>query len=93
MDKLERGSFDAVTRICNKMKINATRWKDNAVVTIALTLLQEDPIGNIKHWSKQLKKHIQVNIPHVVNIYNKKMGGPMDKNINAYRILIRGKKW
>lgn len=95
MDKLERGCIDAVTGICGEAKINTTRWKDNAVVTIASTLLREDPIGKVKRWSKQLKKYIQVDIPHVVDTYNKNMGGTdrMDENINAYRISIRGKKW
>ena len=95
MDKLERGHVDAVTGMSDATKINVTRWKDNAVVTTASTLLGEKPLGKAKRWSKQLNKHIQVNIPHVVDAYNKNMGGTdrMDENINAYRISIRGKKW
>ena len=90
MDKLERGHVDAVMGMSDATKINVTRWKDNAVITTASTLLGEKPLGKAKHWSKQLNKHIQVNIPHVVDAYNKNMGGTnrMDKNINAYRISI-----
>ena len=75
--------------------MNVTRWKDNAVVTAASTLLRENPVGEVKRWSKADKKHIQVKIPHVIKIYNQHMGGTdrMDQNVNAYRIAVRGKKW
>ena len=66
MDKSDRGSYDAVTSKREDIEINITRWKDNAVVTMASTCLREDPIGKVRRWSKQSSKHIQVNIPHVV---------------------------
>lgn len=95
IDKSGRGCFHSVTGVMDDTQVNVTRWKDNAVVTAASTLLRENPVGEVRRWSKADKKHIQVKIPHVINIYNQHMGGTdrMDQNINAYRIAIRGKKW
>ena len=90
IDKLERGSYDAVTGTLDDTKIKVTRWKDNAVVTVASTLLGESPVGNANRWSKKDCKRIQVTIPHVIDIYNQNMGGPdcMDQNINAYKTWL-----
>lgn len=94
-DKDARGAYDAVTGKLESTTIMITRWKDNAIVTAASTLLGENPTNNVRRWSKKDCKHIQVSIPHVIHVYNQYMGGTdrMDQNINAYRIAVRGKKW
>jgi hypothetical protein len=93
--KCDRGEYDSVTGKFEDTDIRVTRWKDNAIVTVASTLLGENPINTVRRWSKKDNKHIQVNIPHVIRVYNKNMGGTdrMDQNVNAYRIAVRGKKW
>lgn len=53
------------------------------------------PTGKAKRWSKAHKKHITVDQPASVILYNTYMGGVdrMDENIASYRINIRNKKW
>lgn len=72
-----------------------SRWKDNAVVTVASSLYGSEPIGSVDRWSRVDKKKIKVSIPHGIKMYNKGMGGTdrMDQNINKYRISIKSKKW
>jgi Transposase IS4 len=52
-------------------------------------------MGSVKRWSKAAGTMIDVPQPHLINKYNKNMGGVdrMDQNIGAYRISIRSQKW
>ena len=75
IDKSARGSFDCVPGALDDTEVNVTRWKDKAVVTAASTLLRKHTVGEVSLWSKADKKHIQVKIPNVINIYNQHMGG------------------
>ncbi|XP_037112215.1 piggyBac transposable element-derived protein 3-like [Syngnathus acus] len=76
-------------------KIALTRWKDNAVVTIASTLAAEHPLQKVSRWSRQEKKKVAVDQPFVVQLYNRSMGGTdrADQSIELYRINMRRKKW
>lgn len=91
----KRGCIEVSTANIAGDKVFVSRWKDNAVVTVASTRFAANPEGSVKRWSKTDKKHIQVPIPHAINNYNRNMGGTdrTDQNVNAYRISIRGKKW
>ena len=40
IDNLDRDSFHCITGVQDDTRINVTRWNDNAVATIASTLLQ-----------------------------------------------------
>lgn len=95
IDKKERGTASSVSGKIHSKDIKVTRWKDNAVVTVCSTIHGENPTGKVKRWSKKDNKHVQIDIPKAVQVYNSNMGGTdrMDQNINAYRIGIRGKKW
>ncbi|GFS06068.1 PiggyBac transposable element-derived protein 3, partial [Elysia marginata] len=46
-------------------------------------------------WSAADKTMINIDQPHLINVYNSTMGGVdrADQNIGAYRIQIRMKKW
>ena len=70
------GLLLVIYRTLDDTKIEDTRWKDNAVVTVASTLLGESHVGNTNRWSKKDCKRIQVTIPHVFDIYNQNMGVP-----------------
>ena len=70
------GLLLVIYRTLDDTKIKVTIWKDNAVVTIASTLLGESPVGNANRRSKKDCKRIQVTIPHVIDIYNQNMGVP-----------------
>ncbi|XP_068506345.1 piggyBac transposable element-derived protein 3-like [Syngnathus scovelli] len=76
-------------------KIAVTRWKDNAVVTIASTLAAEHPLQKASRWSAKEKKKVAVDQPFVVQLYNRSMGGTerADQSIGLYRINMCRKKW
>lgn len=95
MSKTERGTSSSAVGKIDSGEIVVTRWQDNAVVTVASTLHGQPPIGKVKRWSKKDSKHVQITVPHAIQVYNSNMGGTdrMDQKINAYRIGIRGKKW
>ncbi|KAJ8934050.1 hypothetical protein NQ314_013611 [Rhamnusium bicolor] len=86
--KKERG---AIQHVLDKNDgIILVRWKDNAVVTMASTIAGVSPMGNVRRYSQQEKRHIQVNRPFCIEQYNNHM---MDQSVAAYRINIRSKKW
>ena len=64
-------------------------------LTMASNCHGVEPIGSVKRWSKAAGTMIDVPQPHLINKYNKNMGGVdrMDQNIGAYRISIRSRKW
>ncbi|KAG5864535.1 hypothetical protein JTB14_014293 [Gonioctena quinquepunctata] len=70
------------------------RWMDYAVVTMASTSDRARPIGTVKRYSQKEKRHILVNRPQCIAMYNKNMGGTdlMDPAVANYRIGIGGKK-
>ncbi|XP_037115308.1 piggyBac transposable element-derived protein 3-like [Syngnathus acus] len=93
MKRKPRGAVSVVYDTANKIAL--TRWKDNAVVTIASTLAAEHPLQKVSRWSRQEKKKVAVDQPFVVQLYNRSMGGTdrADQSIELYRINMRRKKW
>lgn len=63
--------------------------------TIGTNFDTVEPIGKVKRWCSQSRQKVDVNIPHLIQNYNKYMGGVdvMDASISMYRVSIRGKKW
>ena len=70
-------------------------WKDNKAVTIASNIHGMQPVTTANRWSRQEKKHVNINIPSAVKIYNHTMGGVdlHDQFVANYRVRIRSKKW
>lgn len=93
LKKQPRGTFCQVTE--RDTNITLVRYNDNNVFTIASNVCGVQPIVKKKRWSSSEKKHIFVNQPASVNLYNTFMGGVdrIDENIASYRIKIRNKKW
>ncbi|XP_037116736.1 piggyBac transposable element-derived protein 3-like [Syngnathus acus] len=93
MKRKPRGAVSVVYDTAYKIAL--TRWKDNAVVTIASTLAAEHPLQKVSRWSRQEKKKVAVDHPFVVQLYNRSMGGTdrADQSIGLYRINMRRKKW
>ncbi|GFS27712.1 PiggyBac transposable element-derived protein 3 [Elysia marginata] len=75
--------------------IIAVEWNDNNVVTVASTKHGVQPLKTAKRWSAANKTMINIDQPHLINVYNSIMGGVdrADQNIGAYQIQIRMKKW
>ena len=72
-----------------------TRWNDNVPVTLISSLLGDKPLAAASRYSRAVQKYTNVPQPHVINQYNKYMGGVdrFDQNNNHLRISIGGKKW
>ena len=93
MKKESRGSYDYRFDATNEILI--VRWMDNKCVTIGTNYDTVEPISNVLRWRKQEKTRGSVSQPHVLNTYNKCMGG-VDKHdwlVSKYSSSIRGKKW
>ena len=91
MEKQKRGYMQEAFTGC----VSVVKWKDNKVVSVASNKLRSFPKQNAKRWSKTEKKHIDVDMPNSVMVYNQHMGGVdvFDQQVSAYRIRIRSKKW
>ncbi|XP_036337526.1 piggyBac transposable element-derived protein 3-like, partial [Rhagoletis pomonella] len=93
MKKDKRGKYDYAK--ISDQNIIAVKWHDNNMVCLISNFAGLAPIHAVKRYSRQQKKNIQVEQPHLINMYNANMGGVdrSDQNISLYRISIRGKKW
>lgn len=93
LQKKARGSYQQVTdKVTN---VTLVRYNDNSVFTIASTSSGVNPTGKAKRWSNAEKKHVLIDQPSCVTLYNTNMGGVdrLDENVASYRINIRNKKW
>ena len=91
--KAGRGSYevkyDAVTGL------TIVKWYDNKAVFLTSSYLGADPVEKCRRWSKQGRKYVEVDRPHIVKVYNKNMGGVdlSDMLMSLYRIAIRPQRW
>ena len=91
--KQERGVHYAIKEQTSEVIL--VQWHDSNIVTLASNCHSALPLNQARRWSNKDKKVTFVNQPHVVNAYNRHMGGVdrVDQNIATYRISIRTKKW
>ena len=91
--KAGRGSYEV--KYVDVAGFTIVKWYDNKVVFLASSYLGVDPVEKFRRWSKQGKKYVEVDIPHIVNAYNKSMGGVdlSDMLMALYRIAIRPRRW
>lgn len=93
-EKERRGSINSYINN-DKSKLIVVQWKDNAVVRMASNTHGVSPTRSARRWSTADKKHITVDMPYSINMYNSFMGGTdqMDRNVAQYRVKIRNNKW
>lgn len=79
----------------NDVEISVTAWKDNKTVIMASTFDGEKPLGKVMRHDKKTKNRVVIIRPHVIEKYNKHMGGVdlLDSIIARHKILMRSKKW
>ena len=70
------------------------RWTDNSVVTVVSNVHGVFPLQKARRWSGVQKRHVEIDQPNAIKLYNLSMGGTdrMDQNIAKYRIGIGSKK-
>ena len=93
VQKENRGSFNVVTD--SSSNIRAIRWKDNKGVNGLSTYTCKEPMQYVKRFCYSAKKKVDIEQPNIIREYNKSMGGVdrIDRNIAAYIINLRSKKW
>lgn len=93
MKRQGRGHCDSV--VSENGKVSVVKWQDNKSVHMASNFVGVGSCDTAKRWDKQLKKHINVNRPEVISLYNNGMGGVdlLDQLISYYRVFIRSRKW
>lgn len=95
MKSAGRGTYvEKVTKI-DDIDMSIVRWMDKKPVNLLSTFAGSEPAGEAKRWSGKEKKEIIIPCPHVVQVYNKHMGGVdlLDSLLGLYRIKLRSKKW
>jgi len=92
LEKAERGTTDY--RLDRTSNVVIVAWRDNKGVTLASNCVAVQPKGSTSRWNRQLGQRVNVSQPNIVRLYNT-MGGVdrADKNVSAYRISMRTKKW
>ena len=93
MKKKERGAYDY--QYDDQKKLLVCRWNDNSVVAVVSNVRGVFPLQKANRWSGVQKRHVEIDHPNSIKLYNSSMGGTdrMDQNIAAYRIGIRSKMW
>ena len=89
LQKQERGCFE----YCCDGTVYIANWHDNSIVTIASNWESHTPVHKVRRLVKGGVK--EVTQPHLLNSYNKGIGGVdlMNRLLEAYRPTIRGKQW
>ena len=64
-------------------------------MTVSSNFIGVEPVANVSRFSRNERKHVQVEQPKLIIDYNKFMGGVdlADNMVSNYRIRVRGKKW
>ena len=93
-DKERRGAINSYIST-GTSKLVVIQWKDNAVVRMASNCFGVAPTRSARRWSTADKKHITVDMPYAISMYNSFMGGTdqMDRNVAEYRVKLRNNKW
>ncbi|GFS72325.1 piggyBac transposable element-derived protein 2 [Nephila pilipes] len=94
-NKMKRGHSMEFVGNYNDVEISLTTWKDNKTVIMASIFADEKPLGKVMRYDKKTKIRVEIIRPHVIEEYNKHMGGVdlLDSIIARHKILMRSKKW
>ena len=90
--QLQKQEYECFEYCCDGT-VYIVKWHDNSVVTIASNWESHIPVYKIRRQVKGAVK--EVSQPHLINSYNKGMGGVnlIDRLLEAYHPTICGKKW
>ena len=57
--------YDAVTGL------TTVKWSNNKALFLTSSYLGAEPVEKCRRWSKQGKKYVEVDRPHIAKVYNK----------------------
>jgi len=87
-----RGSFDGAVNLNSRLTV--LRWYDNKIVQLGSNYAFTAPAKTVRRWSTKEKKHVDVERPAIVQLYNGGMGGIdlFDMSQALYRLHHRSKR-
>ncbi|RZF41578.1 hypothetical protein LSTR_LSTR000292 [Laodelphax striatellus] len=93
MKKKGRGNFSQA--VCNDARVAVVKWFDNKSVILASSYVDAYPVENVKRFSREEKRKVDVTCPQIVKHYNCHMGGVdlADMLIALYRTNFRCHRW
>ncbi|CAB4025753.1 Hypothetical predicted protein [Paramuricea clavata] len=68
LKKEGRGSYHCVVETSKNLFL--VLWLDNKCVTVVSSYLVAEPVGSVQRYDRSQKKHISVDRPHVIGVYN-----------------------
>ena len=91
MKKNERGVFETF----GDGKVALCQWNYKRPVCLVSNFQETEPTSMARRWSATQRSYVYITQPHVVNAYNKYMGGVdlLDRFLSEYRPRLRSKKW
>jgi len=96
MSKKGRGSSSELLTVVNGIQLSSVRWFDTKSVNVLSSFAGCLPVGKAKRWFRNEMVFKEIDRPHVIEVYNKHMGGVdlLDSFIGLYRnYRLRSEKW
>ena len=92
LKKEGRGSFDGAVDL--NLRLTVLRWYDNKIVQLGSNYAFTSPAKTVRRWNTKEKKHVDVERPAIVHVYNGGMGGVelFDMSQALYQLHHRSKK-
>lgn len=89
--KEPRGTSEEYVTNINGVDLSVVSWNDNKVVTLISSCFGELPHNQVQRFDKKENKKNSIPRPHVIQEYNKHMGGVdlLDSHIGRYKIPLR----
>ena len=93
MKKKDRGYTDHM--VSSETDVLVCQWLDNKVVSVASNIHSVNPTHMVKRYNRKEKRHIEVSCPHLIQQYNRNMGGvdKCDMLMSLYRNAMKSNKW
>ncbi|KAH0820474.1 hypothetical protein GEV33_002317 [Tenebrio molitor] len=94
-DLLKRGRGIYDYKVDNKAGIAVTKCADTKCVTLASFCVAHTPIFEVKRYSKDERKKINVESPQIIKQYNTHMGGVdlADMLVALYKVPFKSRRW
>lgn len=91
--KSGRGTSVIQVAAMDDVELRVVKWHDNRGVTLLSNFAALEPQSTVMRWDSKRKRHIDIECPSIVMIYNKFMGGVdlLDSILALYRINLRSK--
>ncbi|XP_045453772.1 piggyBac transposable element-derived protein 3-like [Melitaea cinxia] len=93
MSKKERGYSVKYVADVNGVDITTVAWKDNKVVNLASSFVDEMPKARVRRYNRKTKQYVSIDRPNIVGEYNRHIGGVdlIDSIMGRYKIQLRSK--